>query len=66
MSERFELSFKNKIVRMWFILMIPTAIVQLFIILFTELPEIIPVAIPAIPLLIFFIWLYFYKRVQKK
>ena len=66
MNERFELSFKNKIVKMWFILMVPTAIVQLFLILFTDVAEIIPVALPVVPLLLFFIWLYFYKRNQKK
>ncbi len=66
MNERFELSFKNKIVKMWFILMIPTAIVQLFLILFTDVAEIIPVVLPIVPLLLFFIWLYFYKRDQKK
>ena len=36
MSDRFELSFKNKVVRMWLIIMVPTLIAEIFIFLFTE------------------------------
>lgn len=66
MSDRFELSFKNKVVRMWLLLMIPTVIVQIFLIQFTALPREVPAVIPAIPLTIFFIWLFLHKRKQKK
>lgn len=66
MNERFELSFKNKVVRMWFILIGPTVVIQISLTLFTELPQIIPAAIPIVPLTIFFVWYYFYKREQKK
>ena len=62
MSDRFELSFKNKVVRMWLIIMVPTVIVEIFIVLFTELRGIFPL----ISWTFFFIWLYFYKRKQKK
>ncbi len=62
MNNRFELSFKNKVVRMWLIIMVPAVIVGIFIIQFTEFPGLFPI----IPWTIFFIWLYFYKRKQKK
>lgn len=66
MSDRFELSFKNKVVRIWLILMIPTTAIQIFLILFTEFPRVIPIIINAIFMIIFFIWLYHHKRNQKK
>ncbi len=65
MSDRFELSFKNKVVRIWLIIMIPTVILQIFLILFTELPRVIPAGIPGLSWVSFFIWHYFYKRNQK-
>lgn len=61
MSNRFELSLKNKVVRMWLIIMIPALIVEILLIQFTRIP-----VITAIPWVIFFIWLYFYKRKQKR
>jgi hypothetical protein len=61
MSDRFELSFKNKVVRMWLIIMIPAVIAEILIIQFTKIP-----VFPSISWTIFFIWLYFYKRKQKK
>lgn len=66
MSDRFELSFKNKVVRLWLILMVPTVIVQIYLIQFTEYPRVISGGIPAISLMIFFSWLYFLKRKQKE
>lgn len=62
MSDRFELSFKNKVVRMWLIIMVPTVIIEIFIMLFTEFPGLLSI----ISWTIFWIWLYFYKRKQKK
>lgn len=62
MSSRFEMSFKNKVVRMWLILMVPSVVVQLSLTLFTEVPSIIPAAIPAVPMTLFFVWLFFYNR----
>ena len=61
MSDRFELSLKNKVVRMWLIIMVPTLIAEILILQFTEIP-----VFTLIPWVIFFIWLYFYKRKQKK
>ena len=63
MSERFELSFKNKEVRMWFYLAVPTIIIGIIIIYYGEQNY------RYIPLLvfwtIFFIWRFFYRRKQK-
>ena len=61
MSYRFELSFKNKVVRMWLIIMVPAVIAEILIMQFTVIP-----VFPSISWTIFFIWLYFYKRKQKK
>lgn len=61
MSDRFELSFKNKIVRVWLIIMISAFIVELFMIQFTMIP-----IFTTIPWIMFFIWLYFYKKRQKR
>ena len=62
MSDRFELSFKNKEVRMWLIIMVPAVIAEIFIMQFTKIPGLFPI----ISWTIFFIWRYFYKRKQKK
>lgn len=61
MSDRFELSFKNKVVRVWLIIMISAFIVELFMIQFTMIP-----IFTTIPWIMFFIWLYFYKKRQKR
>ena len=61
MNDRFELSLKNKVVRMWLIIMVPTLIAEILIMQFTGIR-----VFTLIPWVIFFIWLYFYKRKQKK
>lgn len=66
MSKRFELSFKNKILKMILLIVVSTLFVQICLRLFTDLPRIIPAVIPLISLLVFFIWLYFYKQKKKK
>lgn len=66
MSEGFELSLKNKIVRMCLWIMIPATIIGISLILFTDLPSIIPSLILTVAWVIFFIWLYFYKRKEKE
>lgn len=65
MSDGFELSLKNKVVRMCLWIMIPATIIGISLILLTELPSIIPSLIPTVAWAIFFIWLYFYKRKQR-
>jgi len=61
MSDRFELSFKNKVVRMWLIIMVPTLAAELLILKFTQIPFF---SLPSWT--IFFIWHYFYRKKQKK
>ena len=56
MSDRFELSFKNKVVRMWLIIMMPAVIVEILIMKFTKVP-----VFTLIPWAIFYIWFYYYK-----
>lgn len=62
MSKQVELSFKNKAVKMWLILMVPNLFVQICLTQFTEVPRFIPACLPAISLLVFFSWFYWYKR----
>lgn len=61
MTDRFELSLKNKVVRMWLIIMVPALIVEIVMIQFTNIP-----VFTAIPWGIFFVWLYFHKRKEKR
>lgn len=66
MSDRIELSFKNKVVRMAFIIMVPTIIAVILLLLATEIPAAYVTSLPLVSWTIFFVWLYFYKRKQKK
>ncbi|GGA24417.1 hypothetical protein [Psychrobacillus lasiicapitis] len=64
MSERFDLSFKNKEVRVWFYLAIPTFIIVSIIIFYTEQNyQFIPILVFW---MIFYIWRFFHRRKQKK
>ena len=64
MGERFELSFKNKEVRMWFYLAVPTLMIGIIIIYYGEQNY------QYIPLFlfwtIFYIWRFLYRRKRKK
>lgn len=67
MSERFELSFKNKKVRVWLIIMIPTVIIEISLLIFTEIQQgYITGFFPLISWTVYFIWLYSYNRKQKE
>jgi uncharacterized membrane protein YfcA len=66
MSERFELSFKNKEVRIWLYLMIPTIAIGSVIIFYSEQEyQYFRLLTLVIALLIFYTWRYFYRRRQK-
>lgn len=67
MSERFELSFKNKEVRMWFYLAVPAFIIGSFLIFYggQNYPY-IPLSMLVITWTIFYTWRFFYRRNQKK
>lgn len=63
MSERFELSFKNKEVRMWFYLMVPTFIIGSIFIFFGEQQyQYIPLLVLVIAWTVFYLWRYFYRK----
>lgn len=66
MSEGFELSFKNKQVRMAFIIMVPTFVAVIFLALMTEIPMIYIEFLPILSWAVFFIWRYLYKKKQRK
>ena len=63
MSERFELSFKNKEVRMWFYLMVPTFIIgSIFIFYGEQKYQYIPLLVLVIVWTVFYLWRYFYRK----
>src|SRR5699024_8648406 len=64
-KEGFELSFKNKIVRVYFWIIVPAAILNIFLILFTNVPSIITSLFSVVTLVGFFVWLIIYLRKQK-
>lgn len=67
MSERFELSFKNKEVRMWFYLVIPAFIIGSLIIFYGDQKyQYIRFLVLVIAWVIFYIWRFFYRKKQKK
>ncbi|MEI4770961.1 hypothetical protein WAX74_15165 [Psychrobacillus sp. FJAT-51614] len=67
MSERFELNFKNKEVRIWFYLVIPTFIVGSIFILYGEQKyQSIPMLLLVIACTIFYTWRFYYRKKQKK
>lgn len=66
MSDRFEVSLKNKVLRMILLLMVCTGVLEVGLILFTEVGEIVFLGITMMTYLFFFTWLVMYKRKQKK
>lgn len=67
MSERFELSFKNKEVRIWLYLMLPTFIIgSIFIFWGEQKYQYIRLLLLVIAWTIFFSWRFFYRKKQKK
>ncbi|TQR14771.1 hypothetical protein [Psychrobacillus vulpis] len=68
MSERFELSFKNKEVRMWFYWAVPMFIIGSIIIFYGEqkYQRYVPLLMIVITWTIFYLWRFFYRRKQKK
>ncbi|WP_313894436.1 hypothetical protein [Psychrobacillus sp.] len=68
MSDRFDLSFKNKEVRMWLYLAVPTFIVGSIIILFFDQQKYpyAPLSLLIAFWSIFYTWRFFYRRNKKK
>lgn len=67
MSERFELNFKNKEVRMWLYLAVPTFIIGSIILFYGEQKyQYIRLLVLVVAFAIFYIWRFFYRRKQKK
>jgi len=68
MSERFELSFKNKEVRMWFYLAVPAFIIGSIFMIYGEqkYQRYIPFLVLVITWTIFYIWRFFYRKKQKQ
>ncbi len=63
MSERFELSFKNKEVRMWFYFAVPTFVIgSIFIFFIEQKYQYIPLFVLVIAWTSFFLWRFFYRK----
>lgn len=67
MEERFELSFKNKEVRMWCYIMIPTVLISIIFTITMNSP-ISPILhfTPTIGWILYGIWRYFFKKSRKR
>lgn len=63
MSERFELSFKNKEVRMWCYLAIPTFIIIILMVNYSDTNYQFVVLLAF--WVIFYTWRYFYRKKNK-
>lgn len=67
MNERFELSFKNKEVRMWFYIIVPTFIMGSLILFFASRSyNYVPWIMLIIAWITFYTWRFLYSRKQKK
>lgn len=67
MSERFEVSFKNKEVKMWFYIMGPYLIVGGFILFFGgHKYQYVQFSLLVIALITYYFWRFLYRRKQKK
>ncbi len=67
MSERLELSFKNKEVRIWFVMMMPAVIVGALIMFFVGIRyQYVAVLLILMAWVIFYIWRYFYRKKQRE
>lgn len=67
MSERLELSFKNKEVRIWFVMMMPAVIVGALIMFFVGIRyQYVAVLLILMAWVLFYIWRYFYMKKQRE
>ena len=67
MTERFDLSFKNKEVRMWLYIMVPTFIIGSLLLLFGDFKDqYIRFGLLVIAIIFFYVWRYLYRRKQTK
>lgn len=66
MTERFDLSFKNKEVRMWLYIMVPTFIIGSLLLIFGDnKDQYIRFSVLVIAIIVFYIWRFVYRRKQK-
>lgn len=62
MGDRFELSFKNKVVRMLFFIMVPTIVAVILLPLITEIPTIYMTFLPLVSWSVFLFGFTFIKE----
>lgn len=67
MGERFELSFKNKEVRMWCYIIGPTVVAGVLIPLMGGIEyQYVQISLSLPALIAFYVWRFLYRRKQKK
>ncbi|ARF14716.1 hypothetical protein SporoS204_11505 [Sporosarcina ureae] len=66
MSDGFDLSLKNKVVRMCLWIVVPAAIIAVLLILLTEVPSIVPTIIPTIAWISFLYGCIFINASRRK
>lgn len=67
MNERFDLSFKNKEVRMWLYIMVPTFLIGSLLLIFGDYKDqYIRFSVLVIAIIGFYIWRFIYRRKQKR
>lgn len=66
MNDRFDLSFKNKEVRVWIYINVPFITALVILLLFTEIEPVITGLFPAMAGIMYYLWRFFYRRKQKK
>ncbi|MCM3357308.1 MULTISPECIES: hypothetical protein [unclassified Psychrobacillus] len=63
MSERFDLSFKNKEVRMWFYIILPTVVAcSIALLIINPYYAYIPQVIIFVAWIIYYLWRFFHRR----
>ncbi|MFD1205377.1 MULTISPECIES: hypothetical protein [Sporosarcina] len=67
MDDRFELSFKNKEVRMWVAIMVPTFLAGVFFLIFANRQHLYMANLfPLLGWISFRVWQFVYRRKQKR
>ena len=66
MNDRFDLSFKNKEVRVWLGIMVPFMAAAILLRLLTEIHMLYSNAIALAAWTVFFIWRFSYRKKQRK
>ncbi|HSJ39028.1 MAG TPA: hypothetical protein VK945_12535 [Planococcus sp. (in: firmicutes)] len=65
MEDRFEMSFRNKQVRVWLALMVPALVLTMYFAFFAENPGILAPTPPLVAWIVYYIWRFNYRKKKK-